>query len=116
VRAATNVDFPSLVGEWQLANFLTSVSGFTEPTGRLHYRSWDFLSVFTATFGDFPLQPDTLTTRPYNHAGVLQPGSGRHLLVIQAPMSPEVDVMLTSPDSGQVSTAMVPRIAVARVR
>jgi len=116
VRAATTVDFPSLVGEWQLANFLTSVSGFTEPTGRLHYRSWDFLSVFTATFGGFPLQPDTLTTQPYTHAGVLQPGSGRHLLVIQAPMSPEVDVMLTSPDGGEVSATVVPRIAVARVR
>ena len=116
VSAVTSVDFPGLVGEWQLANFLTAASGFTEPTGRLHYRSWDFLSVFTATFGGFPLQPDTLATQQYSHVGVLQPGSGRHLLVIQAPMSPEVDVMLTSPDGGEVSTAVVPRVAVARVR
>ena len=116
VTAVTQGDFPALVGEWQLANFLTAVSGFTEPTGRLHYFTWDLASLFTTNFGAYPLQPDSLVTGSYSHTGVLRPGSGRHLLVIQPASSPEVDVQLAAPGSGGVDATLVPRIAVARVQ
>ena len=78
VTGATGTEFPVLIGEWQLANFLTAMSGFSEPTGRLRYRSWNFADVFLATFGNYPLEPDTLVTGTYTHTGILQPGSGRH--------------------------------------
>lgn len=116
VSTVTQAGFPDLLGEWQLANYLTALSGFSEPTGRLHYRSWDFGRVFPATFGSYPLRPDSLVTGSYTHTGVLRPGSGRHLLVIQPPSSPEVDVLLTSPAADGVSATLVPRIAVARVQ
>ena len=116
VSTATGTGFPDLVGDWQLANYLTALSGFSEPTGLLHYRSWNFGRVFPATFGSYPLQPDSLVTGSYSHSGVLRPGSGRHLLVIQPPSSPEVDVQLAAPGSGGVDATLVPRIAVARVQ
>jgi hypothetical protein len=117
VAQTTGTDFSTLVGEWQLANVLTARSGFSEATGRLRYTSWNLGSVFPATFGEpYPLQPDTATAQPYSHIGVLVPGSGRHLEVIQEPMSPEVDVQLSAPGGDPVSAAMLPRIAVARMR
>jgi hypothetical protein len=117
VDQATGSDFSSEVSQWQLANYLTSISGFPDPSGRLRYTSWDFASVFPATFGEgYPLQPDSVTTGPYQHSGMLLPGSGRHLRVIQSGPGAEVDVLLASPTGTQVDASMVPRIAVARVR
>jgi hypothetical protein len=116
VRAVVGTDFPTLVSEWQSANYLTAVPGFTEPTARLRYRSWDFRSVFTATFGSYPLQPDSLASVPYSHVGVLRPGSGRHLRVVQEPSDSGVQVLLSSPTGDGVSPSVVARIAVTRVR
>jgi hypothetical protein len=116
VRAATGTDFSVLVSEWQMANYLTARAGFSDPTGRLRYTSWDLASVFGATFGGgFPLQPDSLTTQPYTHLGTLVPGSGRHLRVIQSGTSSEVDVLLTSPTGSAVAGMMVPRIGIVRL-
>jgi len=115
VSATTGADFPALVGQWQLANYLTAVPGFSEPTGRLHYFTWDLLSLFTTNFGAYPLQPDSLVTGTYSHSGTLVPGSGRHLLVIQPPSSPEVDVQLGAPSGTGVDPTLVPRVAVVRV-
>jgi hypothetical protein len=72
--------------------------------------------VFSATFDSYPLLPDSLTTSSYTHTGVLRPGSGRHMLVIQPPSSPGVDVLLTFPAGDGLSATLVPRIAVARVQ
>ena len=115
VSAATRADFPGLVGEWQLANYLTAVPGFSEPTGRLHYFTWDLAQLFTANFGSYPLQPDSMVSGTYSHNGLLHPGSGRHLLVIQPPSGGEVDVQLGAPSGTAVDPTLVPRIAVARV-
>jgi hypothetical protein len=111
----TGVDFPTLVSEWQLANYLTSRTGFTEATGRLRYKSWNLPAAF-APQGSYPLQPDSLLTTAYSHTGVLQEGSGRHLRVIQAPFAPAVSVAFTSATGTSVSPTVVPRFGVARVR
>jgi hypothetical protein len=116
VATVTGVDFPSLVAEWQMANYLTAVSGFTESTGRLRYRSWDLRSVFTDKFGSYPLQPDSVGTAAYSHTGVLRGGSGRHLIVAEAPSGPAVDVTFTDTKSGTVNSSIVPRFGVARIR
>jgi hypothetical protein len=116
VATTTSVEFPQLVGEWQAANFLTAVPGFSEPTGRLHYRSWDLASVFTGTFGRYPLLPDSVVNQDYSHTGALVPGSGRHVRVIQSPSAAEVDLLLSAPGGGAVDPTVVPRVAVVRVR
>ncbi len=111
----TGVDFPTLVGEWQLANYLTSRSGFTEPTARLRYKSWNLPAAF-APQGSYPLQPDSLLTIAYTHSGILREGSGRHLRVIQAPGAPAVAIAFTSNTGAAVSQSVVPRFGVARLR
>ena len=117
VSSVTAVDFPTLVGEWQMANYLTAVPGFTEPTARLRYRSWNLRSVFTAKFGTYPLQPDSIATpATYSHSGVLHPGSGRHVLVTQNPSGPGVGLALSDGNGNVASASMVPRFGVTRIR
>jgi hypothetical protein len=99
-----------------MANYLTAVPGFTEPTGRLRYRSWNLRSVFTANFGSYPLQPDSVGTSAFSHSGVLHPGSGRHLRVIQRPSDGAVGIAFTDSNGRAVSANVVPRFGVARVR
>jgi len=115
VASVTAVDFPTLVSEWQMANYLTAVPGFTESTARLRYRSWDLRSVFTRKFGGYPLHPDSLGAASYSHAGTLREGSGRHLLVAQGASGAGVDVTFTDTKGGVVSANMVPRFGVARI-
>jgi hypothetical protein len=116
VATTTGADFSTLVGEWQLANYLTALPGFTEPTGRLRYKSLDLGRIFVTAVGYYPLQPDSLTPGGYVHSGVLRPGSGRHLLIGQASSGPGVDVALTDATGAGLSGALIARIAVARVR
>jgi hypothetical protein len=117
VSTVTAIDFPTLVGEWQLANYLTAVPGFTEPTARLRYKSWNLRALFTTNFGSYPLQPDSVTaSAAFAHSGVLHPGSGRHLLVIQSPTAPAEAVAFTNSDGSAVNAGVVPRFGVARIR
>ncbi len=113
--STTGVDFPTLVSEWQMANYLTSRSDFAEPTARLRYRSWDLPAAFAAR-GSYPLQPDSLLTIAYTHSAILREGSGRHLRVIQAPGAPAVAIAFTSNTGAAVSPLVVPRFGVVRVR
>jgi len=100
-----------------MANYLTAIPGFIEPTARLRYKSWNLRSVFTTNFGSYPLQPDSLMkAATYDHSGTLHPGSGRHLRVIQNSSDPAVGVAFTDPNGKAVSANVVPRFGVARVR
>jgi len=113
----TAVDFPTLVSEWQMANYLTAVPGFTEPTARLRYRSWNLRAAFTTKFGTYPLQPDSIgTPGTFSHSGVLHPGSGRHLLITQNGSGPGVAIAFTDGDSTVVSASIVPRFGLTRMR
>jgi len=116
VSSVVGVDFPGLIGEWQMANYLTAVPSFIEPTTRLRYKSWNFGSLFTANFGSYPLQPDSVTgSAAFAHSGVLHPGSGRHLLVVQNSSAPAVAVAFTSSDGMRLNAGLVPRFGVTRV-
>jgi hypothetical protein len=125
VAAATGEPFPSLVGEWQLANYLDNLPGFTPSSDRLQYTSWDFRSQYAflnsrdqASFPlPYPLVPDSALSGAYSRSGTLRNGSGRHVLILQQPSDAEVDFLLTgSGGTTGVPRSFQPRAALARIR
>jgi hypothetical protein len=116
VAARTGVDFSTLVGQWQLANYLDHIPGFAEPTGRLQYKSWNFREVADSSGVPFPLVPDETDGSNYTHSGVLRAGSGRHVLVTQPAGAGPVDLQVTSPTGTVLSSSIKPRVALVRIR
>jgi len=123
VAAIAGVDFGQLVSQWQLANYLDNLPGFTPSSDRLQYTTIDFRNLFLVNFQNgafdkpYPLVPDSLRTGSYEHTGVLRGGSGKHLRIIQSSGAGEVDVRLTAPDgTSPVASTVLPRIALVRVR
>ena len=124
VSQATGVPFPTLVSQWQLANYLDNLPGFLPADPRLQYRTWDLRATYAtlnqqlpATFNRlYPLVPDSTRTGAYRRTGVLRDGSGRHLLVIQAASAAAVDLRLADSTGASLSTTAVPRIGVVRIR
>jgi hypothetical protein len=115
VSARSGVDFSTLVGEWQLSNYLDDLPGFSAPTSRLRYKSWNFREAAVPN-GGFPLVPDSTDGAAYEHRGTLRAGSGRHVRVVQEPGDPVVDLRLTTPAGGPLPRTIVPRIALVRIR
>jgi hypothetical protein len=116
VTARTGVDFSILVGEWQLANYLSDLPGFTVSSGRLRYESWNFRELAEANSTPFPLDPDSTSGAGYTRSGTLRAGSGRHVRVVQASGAGSVDMQLTSPSGTALSSSIKPRIALVRIR
>lgn len=116
--------FDSLVVYWQLANYLDDLPGFTPVNPRLSYPDFNLRNIFAQLHqGDadkfpreFPLVPDSTLTGFYQHAGTLRQGSGRHVRIIQAPGAAAVQFLLTGPAGAAISTKIVPRIGLARIR
>jgi hypothetical protein len=116
VAAVTGDDFSTLVSQWQLANYLTNLPGFTPSTDRLAYKTLDLRSIYQSNFGRYPLEPD-VAGDSYSRTGVLRAGSGRHVLITRPPNSAEVMfVLANSGGSAPVASSVKPRIALARVR
>jgi hypothetical protein len=123
VASVTGVDFSTLVGQWQLANYLDDLSGFTPTSNRLQYSSFNLRALYLSNFNNgvfpkpYPLTPDSTSTGSYDRVGVLRAGSGRHVLIQQPAGSGEVAFVLTDGGgSTALSTATKPRIALARVK
>jgi hypothetical protein len=117
VASQTGVDFSTLAAEWQMANYLDDLPGFTEPTGRLRYKSWNFRALAASNSRPYPLIPDSTTTGAYQHGGFLRTGSGLHVRIIQPASSGGVDFLLTATDSTKTVPATVaPRIGLVRIR
>ncbi len=120
VAAIAALDFPTLVGEWQLANYLENLPGFPQ-TGRLRYRSWNLRSIYGANSPaiypkPYPLTPDS-TAAAYTRAGTLRGGSGRHVRFQLPAGSPDVTVQLRAGSgNGPPSQTAEPRIAVVRIK
>jgi hypothetical protein len=116
VATQTGVDFGTLVTEWQMANYLDDLPGFSDPTGRLRYKSWNFRAVAAANSLDYPLVPDS-TSGNYSRAGTLRAGSGVHVRIVQPPSAGGVNFILTAPDTTKtVPDSVAPRIGIARIR
>jgi hypothetical protein len=116
VSSRTGEDFSTLVGEWQLTNYLDDLPGFSAPGARLRYKTWDFRFVGASIGSPFPLVPDSTSGAGYSHSGELRAGSGQHVRIVQAPGSAAVDLMLTSPTGAALPATIEPRIALVRIR
>lgn len=119
VSGLVAVDFPTLVGEWQLANYLENLGGFAQ-SGRLRYRSWNLRSLYAANSPalfakPYPLTPDS-TGGSYARNGTLRGGSGRHVRFKLAAGAAGVTVQLTGSSGGAPSQAAEPRFAVVRIQ
>jgi hypothetical protein len=110
IVAATGQPFAQLVGQWQMANYAEGLSGFTDLTGRLRYRTFDLLA---ALGPPYPLIPPVSTTGGFTTSGTLRAGAGRHVIFDQAADAPPIVLQLKG-DSR--FTTLVPRIAVVRIQ
>ena len=112
----TGADFATLVTEWQMANYLDDLPGFSDPTGRLRYKSWNFRALAEANGLAYPLVPDS-TQGNYQRSGTLRGGSGFHVRIVQPPSSGGLNFVLTAPDTTMtVPDSVAPRIGLARIR
>ncbi len=112
VSARTGANFSTLVSEWQLANYLDDLSGFSDPSNRLDYDSWNFRQVAQANGLPYPLVPTSAVNGSYSRSGTLLAGSGAHVLVTQTGGGGEVRIELNTANTA----TLLPRIAVARIR
>jgi len=118
VQNATGEDFPTLITEWNLANYVESLNGFTPDEERITYTSLPLRETWAAfnqqdpfDFPNvYPLAPD-VTSGDYETAGNLHPGSGKHVLIDQGPGDPELGFKITRSDG----TTVLPASAAARV-
>jgi hypothetical protein len=122
VAAAAGDDFPTLVSQWQMANYLEGLDGFTGVSPRLTYVT-NLRAIFLLNFNNgvfdkpYPLTPDVTSDGAYSRTGVLRGGSGRHVRVIQPASSGAVSLQLTnSAGSDFVDAKAAPRIALVRIR
>lgn len=121
IEAVTGQGFATLVGEWQLANYLDDLAGFADLSGRLAFDTWDFRTVMTnpANSGLFPNGYPLLplqVTQALTRSGVLRAGTGRHV-ILRAGGTPR-DVLLSAEagSPNQPDPALAARIAIARIR
>ncbi|MEP6571211.1 MAG: hypothetical protein ABJD11_00895 [Gemmatimonadota bacterium] len=113
VSTQSGVNFSTLVTQWQMANYLESRPGFSEPTGRLHYKSIDLAADFGLLgLGAYPLAPDITTSGNYSRTGTLKAGSGPQLRVVQGASALPVKLQVTTSNSATVQ----PRIGVVRLQ
>ena len=117
LSALTGATFSTIVPEWQMANYLDDLPGFSQPSSRLRYKTWNFRDPVQTLGHTYPLLPDITDGVDYLHDGVLREGSGRHVLVTQAGGGAAVDLRLTGPSASEpVSGSADPRIGLVRVR
>lgn len=116
VVARTGAPFATLVPEWQLANFLDDLPGFSAPSARFRYKSWNFRAIAEANSQPFPLEPDSTSGVDYSHIGILRAGSGRHVRVVQPAGFAAVDLVLDRAPGERYPSAVEPRIALVRIR
>lgn len=121
IESLTGVDFATLVGEWQMANYLENLPGFPQD-GRLRYRTFNLRSMYANNYPSlfskpYPLTPDS-TAALYQRNGTLRGGSGRHVRFQLPAGSTGVLVRLAASTSsgGLLNPAAMPRLAVVRIK
>ncbi len=116
IEQVTGKGMATLVGEWQLANWLDDHPSYGG-TGNLRYATLNLRSIFAANFGSqYPLSPIRVAGS-YTGTGTLRAGSGQHfLVVVPAGSKPTTLKLGGSGGAGRVPSAVEPRFAVVRLR
>ncbi len=120
IAQVTGVPFPTLVGEWQLANWTSDLPGFPQ-TGPIIYNSWNFRGTFALNYPaifpePFPLIPDS-TTGDYSHPGEMPAGSGRTIRYVLPAGSPGVTIRIAGTlAGGPLDPTIVPYLAIVRIQ
>jgi hypothetical protein len=124
VATQSGQPFDSLVVYWQLANYLDDLPGFAPTNPRLTYPDINLRSIFAqlhqadaSTYPRvYPLVPDSTLTGAYQQAGTLRQATGHHVRIIQAPGAAGVNFLLTGQGGAAISSAIIPRIGLVRIR
>lgn len=124
VEARTGEDFGTLLLQWQLANYLDNLPGFTPSSPRLQYLSWNFRNTFSSLNSQspqsfpkpYPLVPDSAVNAEFSRTGTLRIGSGPHVLMEQGAGSQGLSLQLMSPSGSAIPAGVAARAAVARIR
>ncbi len=124
VQSATGTTMSQLVPLWQLANYLDNLPGFSPVDPRLQYTSWDFRYIYDTLNAQrpdlvsrpYPLRPDSTITGSYSRSGTLRGGSGRHLRVLQAANSADLDIVLARQSGEAFPDDRGVRFGVVRIR
>jgi len=125
VTHVTGETFSSLVANWQLANYLDDLPGFTAADPLLQYQNLNLRSVYQQLFDQdtqrrvfdraYPLLPDS-TRGVYTRTGTIKQGSAHHLRLIQAGGAALIQVKLTGSAGAAISAQIAPRVAVVRIK
>jgi hypothetical protein len=124
VAAVAGDAFSTLATQWQMANYLDDLPGFTPSNDRLRYITIDLRNQFGQLHAqrpsdfprEYPLAPDSTRTGTYSRVGTLRQGSGRHVRIIQDDGAQGVQFLLANSSGGQISGTAVPRVGLVRVR
>jgi hypothetical protein len=124
VEDVTGESFDRLAAQWQLASWLDNLPGWSGGSARLQYTSWNLRSEFAALNASrpsvfprvYPLVPDESDGDGYERTGVVRGGSGRHLILTQPAGGAVTEVRFAAAGGDALSAAVVPRLAVARIR
>jgi hypothetical protein len=123
VSAAGNTGFPTLLGRWALALYVSDLPSFT-PDARLRYLNWSFRSTFEnlhlrdgGTFvRDFPLIPAPASGGSFGVSGTVNSGSGTYVDLVQNAGDPSFTVSFTEPGGLALNRSGNPQLAIVRVR
>ncbi|MGH7518659.1 MAG: hypothetical protein ACREOC_14530, partial [Gemmatimonadales bacterium] len=115
--------FSPMVTQWQLANYLDDLQGFTPASERLRYITDNLRQQFASLHAqqpsvfarEYPLVPDNYPQLT-GWTGTLRQGSGRHVRIIQDAGAQGVQFLLTNASGGAISATAVPRVGLVRVR
>lgn len=107
------VTLATLLGQWHLSNYTEVLPAFTEPSGRIGFRSWNLVSALDQVVpGPYPLFPDSTAGPGYRTSGTLRGGSGSYARIVQPADAPAIALGLSVKNGATV----LPRYAVLRIR
>ncbi len=124
VAFATGEPMTRLLGQWFMANYVSDLPGFVAPQ-RLTYDAWALRTTYRELNSQrpqdfrrsFPLRPIVLSGGAFQpRLGTLFSGSGDYFRVVQAPGQPGFTLRMTSGSGAPLTSVVVPRLNVIRVR
>jgi hypothetical protein len=118
VAQQSGVAFADLVTDWQAANYLDDLPGFTPTNPRLQYVGFNLRAALAQLnrAPSFPLVPDSTLTGSFSHAGTLHQGSAHHVRIIQSAGAAAVQFKLSGLAGSAISPMLVPRVGLVRIR